>query len=179
VDVFDVREDECAAVFASHGVRDIYDFVELLGGDVMNELARALGLKWNYFALHAEGAFLDMGGLYLYLNTWSLTQVSREHATVQHTHFSFVRLLIDPFVKVGRSIYGGRVCVFNESSLMMFTVNPGLLTVSSRLPGWSLRAKEMLGGWLVTCHEEGLYIGVKDMDLCTAHHAEPTIGQAW
>jgi hypothetical protein len=95
VDVFDVREDECAAMFARHGVRDIYGPVQLLGGDVMNELARALGLKWDYLALHAEGASLDAGGFYLYLNTWSLTQVSREHATVQHTHFSFVRLLID------------------------------------------------------------------------------------
>jgi hypothetical protein len=87
VDVFDVREDECAAVFSRHGVRDIYGFVQLLGGDVMNELARALGSKWNYLALHAEGAFLDAGGFYLHLNTRSLTQVSREHAVVQHTHF--------------------------------------------------------------------------------------------
>jgi hypothetical protein len=69
VDVFDVREDECAAVFSRHGVRDIYGLVQLLGGDVMNELARALGLKWNYLALHAKGAFFDAGGLYLYLNT--------------------------------------------------------------------------------------------------------------
>jgi hypothetical protein len=101
VDVFDVREDERATVLASHGVRDIYGFVELLGEYVMNELARALGLKWDYLALHAEGASLDAGGFYLYLNTWSLTQLSREHATVQHTHFFFVRLLIDHSSKSG------------------------------------------------------------------------------
>jgi hypothetical protein len=76
VDVFDVREDQCGAVFSRHGVRDIYGFVQLLGGDVMNELVRALGLKWNYLALHAEGTFLDGGGFYLYLNTSSLMQVS-------------------------------------------------------------------------------------------------------
>jgi hypothetical protein len=119
-----VREDECAAVFSRHGVRDIYGLVQLLGGDVMNELARALSLKWNYLALHADGAFLDAGALYLYLNTRSLTQVSREHAGVQHTHFSFVRPLIDHSSKsAGASM--AVACAFSmKGSLTMFTVNP-------------------------------------------------------
>ena len=32
MDIFDVSEDERAGVLPRHGVRDVYGFVELLGG---------------------------------------------------------------------------------------------------------------------------------------------------